>query len=109
MRKGQGSLEYLLILAAILAIAVVVVVVANSLMSAPRETAALEEDKYKCGLQGIVLEDYTEVGTVTGVTYNGNPCTPVTSITGADAKCTLGDGTTLEVKKTGSTTCEYSD
>jgi len=61
MRKGQGSLEYLLILAAILAIAVVVVVVAQSMLS-PAETAAdVTEDKYGCGVNGIELVGYDTV------------------------------------------------
>ena len=36
-KKGQGSLEYLLILAAVLAIAVVVVVIAQNMISPGRE------------------------------------------------------------------------
>jgi hypothetical protein len=58
--KGQGTLEYLLILAAILAIAVVVVVVAQSILSpAPNTSVAraielpiMNNDKYS----GVIVD-----------------------------------------------------
>ena len=63
--KAQGSLEYLLILAAILAIAVVTVVVANQMLNPAETAAAIQQDKYVCGLQSIELIDYDKpyVGT----------------------------------------------
>ena len=60
MEKAQGSLEYLLILAAILAIAVVVVVIANAMLNPAIEAGDAGTDKYQCGLQQIALESYTE-------------------------------------------------
>ena len=46
MRRAQGSLEYLLILAAILAIAVIVVLVANAMLGTPDEANIVNQDKY---------------------------------------------------------------
>ncbi len=61
MKRGQGSLEYLLILAAILAIAVVVVLVANSLLSAPAGQTQVQEGEYACAISGIELRGYDSV------------------------------------------------
>ncbi|MFC2174882.1 class III signal peptide-containing protein [archaeon] len=61
MKRGQGSLEYLLILAAILAIGVVVVIVANSMLSAPSGQVGLQESKYECAIAGIELIGYHAV------------------------------------------------
>ena len=98
MKKGQGSLEYLLILAAILAIAVVVVVVANSLMSAPQTQAKVGEDQYKCSLQQIELISYSEVGIINDVHYKGIDCSPGTvTADKSDASCKLGDNKNLYV------------
>jgi len=110
MKKGQGSLEYLLILAAILAIAVVVVVVANSLMSAPQTQAKVGEDQYRCSLQQIELTSYVEVGVVNGVKYKGVTCSPgtVTAAT-SDASCMLGDDKPLYVEMNAAgTSCDYT-
>ncbi|MFC2174998.1 class III signal peptide-containing protein [archaeon] len=63
MKRGQGSLEYLLILAAILAIGVVVVLVANSMLATPSGAAALQEDKYKLATQGFEVKGYDEAFT----------------------------------------------
>jgi len=72
-KKGQGSLEYLLILAAILAIAVVVILVASSLISAPEESTLLSKDKYTAGLAGIQLIGYDKL-------YTGVPGTGPTQV-----------------------------
>lgn len=55
-KKGQGALEYLLILAAVLAIAVVVILVANQIMSPARESTVLNSDKFECAKVGIELK-----------------------------------------------------
>ncbi|MFC2174662.1 class III signal peptide-containing protein [archaeon] len=112
MKKGQGSLEYLLILAAILAIAVVVVVVANSLLSAPQQQTKLGEDKYTCSLQGIELVGYSTPGVVPGVKYSGETCTTTATDTATGASCTVHDasGNDVEVKvlqDPNSITCQF--
>jgi hypothetical protein len=56
--RGQGSLEYLLILAAILAIAVVVVLVANSMLGAPGDARIVEQDKYNFAVNGWEVRGY---------------------------------------------------
>ena len=61
MRKGQGSLEYLLILAAILAVAVVVVVVANSMLSAPQQQTEVQQEKYAAAMAGFELIGYDQM------------------------------------------------
>ena len=58
MRRGQGSLEYLLILAAILAIAVVVVLIANSMLGSPKDVNTVNQDKYNFALQGWEIKGY---------------------------------------------------
>ncbi|MFC2174887.1 class III signal peptide-containing protein [archaeon] len=58
MKRAQGSLEYLLILAAILAIGVVVVLVANSLLGAPAAQTGLQESRYACAIAGVELIGY---------------------------------------------------
>ncbi len=103
-KKGQGSLEYLLILAAILAIAVVVVVVARSMMAPAKRAGKAAQDKYVCGNSGIELVNYNEQissgDSIPGdvwsgdITYKGesficsNANVPVTS---PDATCTIGE------------------
>ena len=105
MRKGQGSLEYLLILAAILAIAVVVVVVAQSMLNPAKSSAEVTEDKFNCATAGIELLDYSEAYGGTGTVdaqYSGDTyteCTKGTVLSDPDASCKIGGGTyTLEVK-----------
>jgi len=107
MKKGQGSLEYLLILAAILAIAVVVVVVANTLLSTPQAEAKLGEDRYACSLVGIELVQYAQVGVVTKVNYGGTVCAEGTAGSLA-AQCTLGDASVLNVTTTAAGACEWA-
>jgi len=58
-RKGQGALEYLLLLAAILVVAVVVILVMTNVQS-KAGVKEVSEDKYKCSLAGISLLDYEE-------------------------------------------------
>ena len=109
MKKGQGSLEYLLILAAILAIAVVVVVVANSMLSSPQQQSKVQQDRYACSLSGIELAPtYTIGGDVGPVNYgektcNHNTISPDSSVV---ASCTLGNGSIVRVNTT-DTGCNY--
>jgi uncharacterized protein (UPF0333 family) len=109
MNKGQGSLEYLLILAAILAIAVVVVVVANSMLAPAKASGAVTEDKYNCGLSGIELKNYIAPysGTATSVSigYNGKTVACSTTVlTETAATCIIhqasGTANTLTVNST---------
>ena len=58
MRRGQGSLEYLLILAAILAIAVVIVLIANMLLGTPKEANLINQDKYNFATNGWEIRGY---------------------------------------------------
>lgn len=58
MPRGQGSLEYLLILAAILALAVIVVLIANMMLGSPRETNIVTQDKYNFAVRGAELRGY---------------------------------------------------
>ena len=109
MKKGQGSLEYLLILAAILAIAVVVVVVANSMLQSPQQQSKIQQDRYTCSLQGIELAPtYTIDGDVEPLKYGGNTCTKEdTDLTDVVASCTLDNGTTITVNATADGTCKF--
>ncbi len=59
-RRGQGALEYLLILAAILAIAVVAILVAHNIMSPARTSVGVGADKYSCSISGIELLNYNK-------------------------------------------------
>ena len=99
MKKGQGSLEYLLILAAILAIAVVVVVVANSLLANPTTQADLGAIQYQCSLQQIELIGFTELDSPpAAVKYFGANCgADAPPGTDLDASCQLGDSGTVRV------------
>ena len=110
MKKGQGSLEYLLILAAILAIAVVVVVVANSMLSAPQSQSKVQQDRYACSLQGIELAPtYTVGGSVEPLKYSGETCISSASDFNDEyvvASCTLGNGSSIRINTT-STGCNY--
>jgi len=114
MKKGQGSLEYLLILAAILAIAVVVVVVANSLLSSPQQQTKIGEDKYACSLQGIELVAYTTPGDVSsGVKFGSATCGTSFNAGQVAAQCTVhnADASTKTVKVSqapGASTCDYN-
>ncbi len=109
MEKGQGSLEYLLILAAILAIAVVVVVVANSMLSSPQQQSKVQQDRYACSLSGIELAPtYTINGDVGPVKYGGQSCTlnTISDNKYVVASCTLGNGSIVRVNTT-DTGCVY--
>jgi len=87
-KKGQGTLEYLLILAAILAIAVTVIVVANSLLSTPEGQLDIQDDLYRASLAGVQLIGYDQIYTgvpgtePTQVIYQGttHQVTPVSSV-----------------------------
>jgi uncharacterized protein (UPF0333 family) len=57
-KKGQGALEYLLILAAVLAIAVVVILVAHQIATPAQNSAVVNQDKYNCAQAGIELVNY---------------------------------------------------
>lgn len=57
-RKGQGSIEYLMILAAVLAIAVVVVVLATTFFTRYKEPAEVSSDKSVCGAAQVQLMNY---------------------------------------------------
>ncbi len=73
-RKGQGALEYLLILAAILAIAVVVILVAHHVSTPARESALINQDRYSCAQTGIELVNYNKLPTSAGqvlIKYKG--------------------------------------
>ena len=58
MRRGQGSLEYLLVLASILAIAVIIVLVANYMLGTPTESNVVSEDKYNFAVNGWDVKGY---------------------------------------------------
>lgn len=109
--KGQGSLEYLMILAAVLAIAVVVVVIASSFLYKQRVIAEISNQKALCATKGIDLPNYkdafytdaTDAATKLRVVYQG---TVVGEPTGTqcddaqpadpswvEASCEIGDPT----------------
>jgi hypothetical protein len=115
MKKGQGSLEYLLILAAILAIAVVVVVVAQSMLSPGKAAGAATTDKYNCGLAGVELTTYStsyagsgEISAPAwGVSYANSVCTYDSAATAKSASCIIGvNKVTVKVDATG-TPCKW--
>jgi len=58
--KGQGSLEYLLILAAVLAIAIVVIIVGNSLVTAPEQSTVISKDKFEASFDGVTFAGYNK-------------------------------------------------
>ncbi len=58
MKKAQGSLEYLLIFAAILALAVVVILVVNSVLGSPVDSSSIGSDKANFALAGIAIQGY---------------------------------------------------
>ncbi len=96
-RKGQGALEYLLILAAVLAIAVVVILVAHSVATPAQTSSVVNQDKFACAQAGIELVNYNSLPTSANnvtVRYNGitsGPCSSDTSFTPSkyDAVCTI--------------------
>ncbi len=57
---GQGSLEYLLIVAAVLAIGVTVALIASNMTSGARGSAEIDADKYACSLASVELVDYDQ-------------------------------------------------
>ena len=59
-KRGQGSLEYLMMQAAVLGIAIVAVVLSTSVFSAHREAPGTSEDKGLCAVQSIILLNYTD-------------------------------------------------
>ncbi len=76
--KGQGALEYLLILAAVLAIAVIVILVAHQVSTPAQQSALINEDKYSCAQAGIELVNYNSLppsGVGVVVKYQGKEYT----------------------------------
>ncbi len=57
-RAAQGSLEYLLILAAVLAIGVVAVLIANQMMGPAKTSTSVKEDKYQASLANVEIKGY---------------------------------------------------
>ncbi len=68
MKKGQGSTETLLIIAAVLVIAVAVVLTANYLLGAPTESTSVVDDKFAASLKGAELIGYNKP-------FDGTPAT----------------------------------
>ncbi len=60
-RKGQGALEYLLILAAVLVIAVIVILVAHRISTPAQTSVTVNQDKFDCAKVGIELLNYNEL------------------------------------------------
>ncbi len=94
-RKGQGALEYLLILAAVLAIAVVVILVAHQVATPAQSSATVNQDKFSCAQAGIELVNYNQLPsdlTTVTVRYQGieTKCSTGT-VSGATATCTIHD------------------
>ena len=71
MRKGQGSLETLLIIAAVLVIAVAVVLTANYLLGTPTESTSVIDDKFAASLKGAELIGYEKPFDGTAATAPG--------------------------------------
>lgn len=58
MRRGQGSLEYLIILVAVLGLATLAVLVASNISTSSSKSTNVLNDKNGCGMSGITLIDY---------------------------------------------------
>jgi hypothetical protein len=106
--RGQGSLEYLIIAAAVLAIGAVVVVVVNSVFFAPKTSADVNKDKYLASVAGIEIQDYATPydGTAAtapktmiykGVVYTGPSATSYPLPPDASAVATFSNGKQLAV------------
>ncbi len=122
-KKGQGALEYLLILAAVLAIAVVVILVAHQVATPAQSSATVNQDKFACAQAGIELLNYNSLPddpsktnpVLVRVRYQGHEadCKTEGDVSGADATCTIHSNTgntyTIGVKLSGeSLTCNYT-
>ncbi len=86
--RGQGSFEYLLVVAGILAVAVVAVVASNHVFLSSKPTESVSRDMMDCGAAGIQLVDYHKPYDGTKDTAPGGikPC-------GTCAILSLGSGT----------------
>ncbi len=107
-RRGQGALEYLMILAGVIAIAVVVIFVINSVSTPAKNSAIASSDKYACAQAGILLpDDYTGYdGGSIKITYNGGSMTCTSgSINNPSAKCTIHKGSTAYTLAVNGTNC----
>lgn len=60
MRKAQGSIETLLIIAAVLVITVSVVLTANYILGEPTEQSSIIDDKFAASLKGAELIGYEQ-------------------------------------------------
>ncbi len=102
-RKGQGALEYLLILAAVLAIAVVVILVAHHVATPAQQSTVVNQDKFSCAQAGIELVNYNSLpssASEVSVRYQGSDTTQCSSTTkpvsDADASCVIHDANNNE-------------
>ena len=122
-KKGQGALEYLLILAAVLAIAVVVILVAHSVSTPAQQSTVVNQDKFACAQAGIELVNYNSLPAdpsktnpvLVQVRYQGHEadCATEGDVSDADATCTIhssgGNTYTIGVKLSGETlSCKYT-
>ena len=89
-KKGQGALEYLIILAGVLAIAVIVILVLRNVSNPAQQNAQINQAKFACAEEGIKI---TELGTTSDggissvyISYNG----------GKVEKCSSGSASSPE-------------
>lgn len=108
--RGQGSIEYLMILAAVLAIAVVVVVLATTFFVRYQEPAQVSSDKSVCGASQIQLLNYYQrysnasdadgklkvkyLGKVANCSYVNNATNPGIDV---EASCKIGTATDRQI------------
>ena len=59
MQRSQSSLEYIMILAGVIAIAVVIIIIASMLLAPSEDATIVASDKYAAGLIGVDLVGYT--------------------------------------------------
>ncbi|MCD4739721.1 class III signal peptide-containing protein [archaeon] len=119
-KKGQGSLEYLIILAAVIAVAAVVVAFLLGWMGTPIEETSRNNQKAICSGQGIGLPIYTGRYPVNAtdaanwlvVNYGGEQL-PTCSVDSANldnvkASCEIGDPDLPKIKlQVNRTSCRF--
>ncbi len=103
-KKGQGTLEYLLILAGVLGIAVVVISVVHNISTQTSTSATLKIDEYNCAQKGIPLTNNKPVE------VNNKECTHLTSDSTVDlsklVSCKISSGATVYYNTSGGN-CYY--
>jgi uncharacterized protein (UPF0333 family) len=119
MKKGQGALEYLIIIAAVIGVAAVVVAFIYPMIFENQEVAKRNSQKNICAQNGITISNYNEypkdadeAKTIIDVEYGGSRvgCDSGDTDIQYDTRCNIGDEDVQEIQvQVNKTHCRFKN